>query len=374
MAAPLPSARLQRADFTASLAPSTWVCFLGNVGDGDSQLILLPEDANGQRAAIVVDAFTPKVTKLVTHLTNENILPGADDIPLVVVSHPHRDHMSNMPQLFRDHGNRIGEFWDPGYYHPIPSYTALMREIEARGAALTYAQPTAGLRRWIHGVLITVLSPAVGLRSRFDTYGTEINDSSISLRIEYPVTSRQERDNQGRLTTQSDPSSSLILGADAQTLSWSYVMVDFPYLPASNTEAAKAIAAATGDADLLNADVFKVSHHGSKRGINLELIERISASMILVSSREPGGGSHNFPHAIAQEILREVKEPQATQPLPQPRKDDWEHQIFYTWDTDDTQAELGSIAVAFDGARRTVWRFDDPRGSDIDIQQARRWQ
>jgi hypothetical protein len=72
-------------------------------------------------------------------------------------------------------------------------------------------------------------------------------------------------------------------------------------------------------------------------------------------------------------MIREVKEPQATQSLPSPRKSDWKHKIFYTWDTDDNGTELGSIAVAFDGAGRTVWRFDDVRGSDIDIQKARRW-
>ena len=376
MTTALPSSRLsgQPGDFLASLSPTSWVYFLCNVGDGDSQLVLLPEDSNDNRAVIIVDSFTPKVTRLVTSLSTAAVLPGGRDIPLVVVTHPHRDHMSNIPRLFRDHGDRIGEFWDPGYFHPIPAYTATMSEIERRGATISYAQPTAGLRRWIHGVLVTVLAPAVGLRNRFDTYGTEINDSSISLRMEYPVTANQTRDGHGRLTTENDPASSIILGADAQTNSWSHVMVDFPYLPASTTDAARAIAAARRSTDLLSANVFKVSHHGSKRGINLELLERISASIVLVSSREPGGGSHNFPHSLAQEIIREVKEPRATQAQPSPRRDDWDHRVFYTWDVDDTGTDLGSIAVVFKGASRTVWRFNDSRGDTIQLDNARRWQ
>jgi hypothetical protein len=36
----------------------------------------------------------------------------------------------------------------------------------------------------------------------------------------------------------------MVLGADAQTLSWSYVLVDFPRLKKSETPAARAIAAA----------------------------------------------------------------------------------------------------------------------------------
>ena len=85
-----------------------------NVGDGDSQLVLLPEDSNHNRAAIIVDSFTPKVTRLVTSLSTAAVLPGGRDIPLVVVTHLHRDHMSNIPRLFRDHGDRTIEFSTPG--------------------------------------------------------------------------------------------------------------------------------------------------------------------------------------------------------------------------------------------------------------------
>jgi hypothetical protein len=54
-----------------------------------------------------------------------------------------------------------------------------------------------------------------------------------------------------------------------------YLIGDFPYLRGSETPAAKAIEAAQGDVDLLKADVLKISHHGSKHGVNLELVERI---------------------------------------------------------------------------------------------------
>ncbi len=364
----------------ASLSDDSWVYFLCNVGDGDAQLILLPADDDGRRRAIVVDAYTDKVVRLVTHLTNQGLLPGQGDddgdpfrdLALVVASHPHFDHISNMPNLFRTHGDRIAEFWDPGYFHPIGAYLTTMERLEERRSHITYAQPAAGLRRWIGGTLVTVLSPAVGLRNRFDTYGTEINDSSISLRIDHPANRQIERDEEGRIVSGDGGRSSLILGGDAQTLSWSHVMVDFPYLPASDTEAARAIAAATGSKDLLNTDVVKVSHHGSKRGVNLELMERFSAPVVLVSSREPGGGSHNFPHLLTQEIIREVKEPIATQASPEERSDDWEHGVFYTHDRDADGAHLGTIAVVFDGGGRSLWRFGDDRGDPVDLALARR--
>lgn len=369
--ADIPAAQLVTDDFLGSLTPDAWAYFLCNVGDGDSQVVLLPEE-NHRRQVIVVDAYTDKVVRLIDTLTTEAVLDGNRDIALVVASHPHQDHISNMPNLFRRHGDRIVEFWDPGYYHPIAAYTTLMRELQERRDTITYAQPTAGLRRWVGGTLVTVLSPAVSLRNRFDSYGTEINDSSISLRIDHPATRVTTRDNRGRLERDTRATSSVILGGDAQTLSWSYVMVDFPYLPSSSSDAAQAIAAATGTKDLLNTDVVKVSHHGSKRGVSLELMERFSAAMVLVSSRARDASTHGFPHLLTQEVIREVKEPIATHLQGARVRQDWENQVYYTHDLDSGGAKLGSIGVVFSGGRRRLWRFGDDRLQPIDLAKARR--
>ncbi len=204
----IPADNLVDDDFIGALDDKeSWAYFLCNVGDGDSQLVLLPRDDSDRRKAIVVDAYTDKVARLINELTDHDLLiqpkepedQPVKDIALVVASHPHHDHISNMPNLFRTHGGRIAEFWDPGFYHPISAYTSLMNELQHRRREIGYAQPTAGLRRWIGGTLVTVLSPAVGLRNRFDSYGTEINDSSISIRIDHPAARKRTRDDQRRL-------------------------------------------------------------------------------------------------------------------------------------------------------------------------------
>jgi hypothetical protein len=66
----------------------------------------------------------------------------------------------------------------------------------------------------------------------------------------------------------------LILAGDAQTVAWASVVGDFPELVANPSPVYAALRIAQGG-DMLAADVLKVSHHGSKHGINLELIERI---------------------------------------------------------------------------------------------------
>jgi metallo-beta-lactamase superfamily protein len=357
--------------------PDALVYFLCNVGDGDAQLVLLPTTGPGAaRQVMVVDAArVGKLPRLLGALEQAQLVSlqaGSEDpIALVVASHPHQDHIGGMAELLEEFGELIAEFWDPGYFHPIPAYLRMMAAIEAR-PNIVYAQPTSGLRRWIGEVAISVLAPSVQLRNRYDSYGTEINDASISLRLEFPVSrfleARQDIE-EGNPIPPGTRAASLILGGDAQTLSWAYVVADFPFLRKSDTPAAKAIAAAQGNVDLLKSQVFKVSHHASKHGVNLELVERISSKLTLVSS-VGGSGEFNFPHAVTQEVIREALDPTTDNPRPHPS--DFELGIFYTADTD-PQGPLGSMALVLSPTRCTMWRFGDAPGGSIDLTKARKW-
>lgn len=379
MAAPLPipAARHAAEDFRASIQPHHLVYFLCNVGDGDSQLILLPEDNAGRRRAVVVDvATTGKVPALIGELETVGLLAPAQPDPngspdgsiaLVVATHPHSDHIGGISELLATQADRIAEFWDPGYFHTTQGYHQMMAAVEAN-PHLAYAQPTAGYRRWIGPALVTVLSPAVWLRNRFDTYGTQINDSSISLRVEFPAARVIQR-GAGRELVDAPNTMALILGADAQTLSWSYVLTDFPELHPSGSAAAKAIKAATGS-DQLRARVLKVSHHGSKNGVNLELVARINPALTLISNAVPS--THGFPHGVAQELIREAIEAQASSSNAV-RSLDCDLGIFYTSDRDDNGALLGSMAVVMGRGRATLWRFGDREDQAIDLSNARRW-
>ena len=57
--ASVPADRLATGDFGAACRPTDLVYFLVNVGDGDAQLIVLPEDLPGNRQAIVVMSARP---------------------------------------------------------------------------------------------------------------------------------------------------------------------------------------------------------------------------------------------------------------------------------------------------------------------------
>lgn len=334
--------------------PQALVYFLLNVGDGDTQLLMLPPDSGDKvRRLVVVDVATPdKLPALITSLHAEGLIerPGSPgQIRLLVATHPHYDHIGGMGDLLRKLNGPSGcidQFWDPGYYVPTPSFHHLMTALET-SPWIRRLQPTSGTTLYLDSVRVTALGPGIGLRNRFDTYGVGINDSSITLMVTYPAASmyavvdpanarvnRRTADVRGRR---------LLLGADAQFTSWAQATVDFPALaPEQNPALAKELAAARGE-DYLKADVFKISHHASKHGVNLELLERVGAQLLLVSS-VAGGGRYGFPHRLAIEAAREAK--QATAAARAPTRDsDEKLGIHVTGSRTDAGHVCGSIAI-----------------------------
>jgi hypothetical protein len=148
------------------------------------------------------------------------------------------------------------------------------------------------------------------------------------------------------------------------------VLGDFPELPPQPTAANRALRAATGR-DHLAGQTFKISHHGSKHGINLELIERVDPALTLISS-VGGGGKYNFPHSVAQNLIREALAP--NEGTGTPTTSDADLGIFYTSDLDTDQVPCGSIAVVIGAKQRELWRMYDRPAEPIDFGKARRWK
>lgn len=366
--------------------PQALVYFLLNVGDGDTQLLLLPPDSNDHvRRLVIVDvATTDKLPALLEALHTAGVLtqsPGSPgQIRLLVATHPHMDHIGGMADLLARYNGPSGcidQFWDPGYFFPTPTFHSLMSQLEA-SPWIRRLQPTSGATYYLDAVKITVLGPGVGLRSRFDTYGVEINDSSLTLMVDYPaarVYTEPDKANGDRVNRRAvgGRSRRILLGADAQFTSWAQATVDFPDLrQQQNPILARELRAARGR-DYLAADVFKLSHHASKHGITLELMERVAAKWVLVSSTA-GGGKYNFPHALAMDAVREAR--QATTTAGSSRLSDHDLGIHVTGAVLRGKAgtALGSVAVLVPrrpGRPIRIFRLMDDHDCAIDLRRSR---
>lgn len=373
----------------ATADPTALVYFLVNVGDGDTQLVLLPPDSkDGARRLVIVDVATAgKLPELVASLHEAGLLteaPGtAGQIRLLVATHPHMDHIGGMADLLKTYNRPadggqgcIDQFWEPGYFFTSPTFHTMMRQLEA-SPWIRRLQPTAGTTCYLDSLKITVLGPGVGLRTRFDTYGVEINDSSITLMLEYPATrvyTEPDPVDPGRRNRRSvrDESRRLLLGGDAQFTSWAQATTDFPDMKQQDPVLAKELRTAVGR-DYLAADVFKMSHHGSKHGITLELMERVGAEYVLASCTV-GGGKYHFPHALAMDAAREAR--QATTSNGAPRRSDHDLGIHVTGAqlSDAAASPLGSLALLVPRSSRApirLFRMMDRPESPIDLAQAR---
>ena len=223
---------------TRDIEDQDLVYFLLNVGDADCQLLLLPAetDAAGERSrrAIVVDVGrTSKLPALVAALraaSDDGALlrrtPGPGVFPIVVGTHPHDDHLRGMPEFFERFGQGDRRVLGPRLLLRGSAYIETMSALEGISRWVQYTQPTSGMTRFVGVVKVVTLSPGIGLRNRFDSYGVTPNNASISLKIEFPHHA-SSRDEERRYLRTWRPQV-LILGADAQTLSWAQVVVDFP--------------------------------------------------------------------------------------------------------------------------------------------------
>lgn len=261
-----------------TLHPDTLSVHILNVRDGDSIVVELPEEG-GARSHLVVDCY--KGSKTIEYLRRLN----ADRLRLVVATHPHYDHIAGLRGVLRafPNLNQVEQFWDSGFRHTSSTWYQLVDYLESRPEIL-FLRPTSGLSAMMAGVEITVLAPSVYLRNRYDSYGVNINNASIVLKLTYA-----ER--------------SAILSADAQWDSWAKMTEEFPHF--EKTKNPLQHIQVERNFFPLKCRVLKVAHHGSKHGTALEAIERLKPRHAAISCGRPS--RHEFPHELATDALEDLE-------------------------------------------------------------------
>lgn len=280
-----------------------------NVNHGDAIIVEMP-DYDGYAHFGIIDLGPPRgeeklfVTEYMKKLiqlrrNNANILNYKIDF--VCITHPHDDHYGGITKFINEFGDsqntKIEEFWDCGFRVNDTTYNNVLKSIKYNDK-IRFKRVSAGSEFEFGDVRIQILSPSVDLRNRFDTWGVDINDSSIVLRIQLKK-------------------AFVILAGDAEFASWGKITEEFPRRE-SITFFRDSIGLAEWEdpaKDQLKCLLLKVSHHGSKRGTNFEYLERLNPNHIVITAgsqqwyqnNKPTNWQNKFPDQLIKDILKILK-------------------------------------------------------------------
>lgn len=284
-----------------------------NVGFGDNIVIEFPADESGLRTHALVDCRSAAKTR--EYLARlRQIRPAQSRLAFVCATHPHMDHVAGIESIINDPALAPAEFWDSGFRHNSQTYERILEALLTR--RIRMVRVAAGMEWYFGKVQVTVLAPAVALRNRYDTYGVDMNNASVVLRIEHHaeetvlMRSREYIGAAGVEAQRTAGRSVVILAGDAEYDSWSHITQDFPRVERTSNNNPLV----TKMINYLACSVVKVAHHGSMHSSPLDVYEKMLPEVAILSGEQEVStkrvGSRDitrtmFPHTSATVALEE---------------------------------------------------------------------
>ncbi len=225
------------------------VSFL-DVGQGDSIFIEAP---NGRQ--LLIDGG--KNSSVLSALS-EQISFQDKKIDIVLATHPDGDHIGGLPEIFDRF--EVMHYIDNGKKGDTGTYLSLMERVSFEGS--NYVQAIRGLSIILdkkEKVYFQVLAPSKDFSFK------ETNDMSIVGRLVYGDTS-------------------FLLTGDASKAIENILVYS--------------------DGDLLNADILKAGHHGSKTSSGLLFLEAVTPDVAIISAGY--NNSYGHPHVSVLDNLKKV--------------------------------------------------------------------
>jgi beta-lactamase superfamily II metal-dependent hydrolase len=266
------------------IKPDDLVLHFLNVGFGDNIIIEFPADDQGNRKYGLVDCKDGEKT---LHYLDE-LVPAAANrsrLAFVCATHPHFDHIGGISRIMNS-AYYPEEFWDSGFRHNSQTYMKILQDVIDKGIRMV--RVSSGMEWYFHRVRVTALSPSVALRNRYATYGVDMNNASIVLRIENnteDVLLIQSREYTGDASYEAEREagrSVVILAGDAEFDSWSHICQEYPRVERTSTHnplVKKMV-------NYLSTAVIKVAHHGSMHSTPLDVYEKMTPSVAIISTKQ----------------------------------------------------------------------------------------
>lgn len=207
-----------------------------DIGQGDAILIRTPSGDD-----ILIDGGPDD--RIVEKL-GDALPPNDRDIELMVVTHPHADHMVGLVEVLRRY--EVRRIWTSGAANNTASFRALENAIQAEGAAVEVAR--TGTRLMFGSTTIDVVYPSEGT-----TLPDDPNDQSVVFML-------------------TDGAVRLLFTGDATE------RVEKELLARASST--------------LRAVFLKVAHHGSRYSTSREFLEAVSPALAAISVGEKNTYGH----------------------------------------------------------------------------------
>jgi beta-lactamase superfamily II metal-dependent hydrolase len=255
-----------------------------NVGFGDCIVIEFPAEG-GVRHYGLVDCN--RFSKARGYLEKLRALrPGDPQLKFVCATHPHLDHIRGLENFVTDDTYQPAQFWDSGFRHSSKTYEDILTALHTTGVEMV--RVSSGMEWYFGRVQVTALAPSIALRNRYATYGIDMNNASIVLRLEHhgeDVVLMQAREYTGTSSREAERNagrSVVILAGDAEFDSWSHIVQEFPRLErtSANNPLVKKLV------NYLACSVVKVAHHGSMHSTGLDVYEKMRPEHAIISTKQ----------------------------------------------------------------------------------------
>lgn len=217
-----------------------------DVGQGDAALI-----KKGDRA-MLIDGGTPYSDAVIVNYLRAK---GVTRLDYLIATHPHVDHIGSFDSVLKNFD--VDQVIMPEVTQDTPTYTSFDRGLN--GAGIVPTAPQAGARFSLGQAAVTLLAPN---RDRYD----DLNDHSVVLKL-------------------TDGVNDFLFTGDATTLSENEMLQSFR--------------------SHLNAEVLKVSHHGSDDATSSNFLNAVSPDYAVISAGT--GNDYGLPSLVVLNHLASMK-------------------------------------------------------------------